>query len=138
MDWIRNDRVGAFGSYVTERQADLLEIVAKAFSAVSGYGDDLLKAKKVLEEIIVDDDRVAKDPAPKVSVMELADSSVNFAFRPFVDPELYWDVHFDMTERVKLRFDAEGISIPFPQRDIHVFQNKLLEEAVTATQVNGQ
>ncbi len=102
-----------------------------------GYGDDLLKAKRVLEEIIVADDRVVKDPAPAVTVMELADNSVNFAFRPFVDPELYWGVYFDMTERVKLRFDAEGISIPFPQRDIHVFQNKLLEEPVTATPVNG-
>jgi small conductance mechanosensitive channel len=55
-------------------------------------------------------------------VLELADSSVNFAVRPFVTPDDYWTVHFDITEQVKLRFDAEGISIPFPQRDVHLFQ----------------
>ena len=88
-----------------------------------GYSDDLLKAKAILEEIITADERVAKEPAPTVAVMELADSSVNFAVRPFVTPDDYWDVHFDTTETVKLRFDKEGISIPFPQQDVHMFQN---------------
>ncbi len=86
-----------------------------------GYGDDLLKAKGVLEEIIRADSRVVSEPAPMVAVTELADSSVNFAVRPFVKPADYWAVHFAVTEQVKLRFDAEGISIPFPQRDVHLF-----------------
>jgi small conductance mechanosensitive channel len=89
-----------------------------------GYDDDLLKAKSVLEEIVTAHERVAKDPAPAVKVMELADNSVNFAVRPFVDPNDYWGVHFDITEQVKLRFDQEGISFPFPQRDIHVISNQ--------------
>ncbi len=88
-----------------------------------GYGDDLLKAKRILEELVTADERVAKDPAPNVAVMELADSSVNFVVRPFVKPEDYWGVHFTITEQVKLRFDQEGISIPFPQQDVHLFQN---------------
>jgi len=88
-----------------------------------GYSDDLLKAKSILEEIITADERVAKEPAPTVAVTELADSSVNFAVRPFVKPADYWGVYFDTTEAVKLRFDEEGISIPFPQQDVHLFQN---------------
>jgi small conductance mechanosensitive channel len=87
-----------------------------------GYNDDLLKAKRILEEIVTADERVANDPPPNVAVMELADSSVNFTVRPYVKVEDYWGVHFDMTERVKLRFDQEGISIPFPQQDVHLFQ----------------
>lgn len=87
-----------------------------------GYGDDLLKAKRLLEEMITADERVLVEPAPKVAVLELADSSVNFAVRPHVKIEDYWDILLDMPERVKLRFDQEGISIPFPQRDIHLFQ----------------
>ncbi len=88
-----------------------------------GYTDDILKAKQILAEVVNGDERVMQDPAPSVAVMELADSSVNFAVRPFVDPEVYWAVYFDLTEQVKIRFDKEGISIPFPQQDIHVFQN---------------
>jgi len=87
-----------------------------------GYDDDLLKAKQILEEIVTSDERAAKDPAPTVAVLELGDNSVNFAVRPFVKVEDYWDVHFDLTERVKLRFDEEGISIPYPQRDVHLYQ----------------
>ncbi len=87
-----------------------------------GYGDDLLKAKRILEELVAEDDRVLAEPAPRVAVLELADSSVNFAVRPHVKIEDYWDILLDMPERVKLRFDQEGISIPFPQRDIHLFQ----------------
>ena len=85
-----------------------------------GYGDDLKLAKSVLEEIIRSDERVLADPAPFVGVRELGDSSVNFAFRPWVKSEDYWDVHFDMMEKVKLTFDEKGISIPYPQMDIHL------------------
>ena len=87
-----------------------------------GYDDDLLKAKRILKEMLNADERVLKDPAPTVAVLELADSSVNFAVRPYVTVEDYWDVHFDMMERVKMRFDKEGISIPYPQQDIHLSQ----------------
>ena len=89
-----------------------------------GYNDDLLKAKQVLEELIASDERALKDPAPTVAVLELGDSSVNFAARPFVKVEDYWDLHFALTEQVKLRFDKEGISIPYPQQDVHLHQVK--------------
>ncbi len=87
-----------------------------------GYSDDLLKAKKLLQQILEEDEHVLADPAPSVAVSELADSSVNFAVRPFVNPDNYWDAYFAIHETVKLRFDAAGISIPFPQRDVHLFQ----------------
>lgn len=87
-----------------------------------GYEDDLLKAKRLLEEIVAADERVFADPPPVVAVLELADSSVNFAVRPYVTIEDYTAVAFDITEQVKLTFDREGISIPFPQRDVHLFQ----------------
>jgi len=86
-----------------------------------GYDDDLRKAKAVLEKIIADDSRILKDPAPTVAVSELADSSVNFVVRPWVNAADYWNVYFDLTEKVKLTFDAEGISIPFPQTDVHLY-----------------
>ncbi len=85
-----------------------------------GYGDDLLKAKKVLLEMVNEDSRVLQDPAPVVAVSELGDSSVNFIVRPWVNTTDYWAFFWDFTEAVKLRFDDEGISIPFPQRDVHV------------------
>lgn len=87
-----------------------------------GYGDDIKKAKAVLEEILAKDERVLADPAPKVAVLELGDSSVNFVCRPWVKTPDYWDVLFDTTEAVKNRFDAENITIPFPQRDVHLHQ----------------
>ncbi len=89
-----------------------------------GYGDDIDKAKKVLEEILAADERILKDPAVTIAVVELADSSVNFVVRPWVNAADYWGVHFDVTETIKKRFDEEGISIPFPQRDVHVYEHK--------------
>ena len=85
-----------------------------------GYNDDIDKAKQVLEEIINADERILKDPAPLIAVSELADSSVNFAVRPWVKSADYWAVYFALNETVKKRFDQEGISIPYPQQDIHV------------------
>lgn len=85
-----------------------------------GYDDDLKLAKSVLEDIIKADSRILTEPVPFVGVKELADSSVNFAFRPWVKSEDYWDVYFDMNEKVKLTFDEKGISIPYPQMDIHL------------------
>jgi len=87
-----------------------------------GYTDDIAKAQKILEEILASHESILKDPEPVVKVHELADSSVNFVVRPWVKTENYWDVYWDITRAVKERFDAEGVSIPFPQRDIHVHQ----------------
>jgi small conductance mechanosensitive channel len=87
-----------------------------------GYGDDVLKAKRVLEELVNADERVAQDPPAAVVVKELGDSSVNLAVRPYVRVKDIMPVTFALTEQVKLRFDQEGVSIPFPQRDVHLFQ----------------
>jgi small conductance mechanosensitive channel len=89
-----------------------------------GYDSDIDKAREILEELVTSDDRVLKDPSHKIAVVELADSSVNFVVRPWVNASDYWDVWFDLTEKVKKRFDEAGISIPFPQRDIHVYEHK--------------
>jgi small conductance mechanosensitive channel len=85
-----------------------------------GYDDDIKKAKEVLNKIINSDERILKDPAPLVAVGELGDSSINFNVRPWVKSEDYWDVRADLLERVKLEFDANDISIPYPQMDIHL------------------
>ncbi|MBL0714842.1 MAG: mechanosensitive ion channel [Desulfosarcina sp.] len=87
-----------------------------------GYGDDIDKAKAIISEVIAADDRILKNPAPQIAVSELADSSVNFVVRPWVNTGDYWNVNFDLTEAIKKRFDAVGVSIPFPQSDVHLFQ----------------
>ena len=87
-----------------------------------GYSDDTDKAQKILEEIVSANELVLEEPEAKVKLHELADSSVNFICRPWVKPDDYWDVYWDITREVKRRFDAEGISIPFPQRDVHIYQ----------------
>jgi small conductance mechanosensitive channel len=87
-----------------------------------GYSDDIAKAQKILEEILENHEAVLKDPEPVVRVHELGDSSVNFVVRPWAKTENYWDVYWDVTRSVKERFDAEGVSIPFPQRDVHMHQ----------------
>jgi len=85
-----------------------------------GYEEDVRRVKEVLAGLLGEDERILADPAPTVAVLEFADSSVNFAVRPWVAVDDYWDVYFATLERIKLRFDAEGISIPFPQRDVHL------------------
>ncbi len=87
-----------------------------------GYGDDLDKARRVVEEVLRAEERILADPEPTIGVSELADSSVNFVVRPWVNSDDYWPVYFSLTENMKKRFDAEGISIPFPQRDVHLFK----------------
>ncbi|MDT8283617.1 MAG: mechanosensitive ion channel [Gammaproteobacteria bacterium] len=84
-----------------------------------GYDDDLLLAKNIINRILSEDDRILADPAPTVAVGELADSSVNFNVRPWCATADYWDVYGDVHEKIKLTFDAEGISIPYPQMAIH-------------------
>jgi small conductance mechanosensitive channel len=85
-----------------------------------GYSDDIDKAKGVIRSLYEADSRVLKDPEPFIAVGELADSSVNFTVRLWVAKDDYWGVHFDLIEAVKKEFDRQGISIPFPQRDIHL------------------
>jgi small conductance mechanosensitive channel len=87
-----------------------------------GYDDDIKKAKELLAKIVSEDERVLPDPAPVVALSELADSSVNFVVRPWVKTSDYWAVYWDITEKVKLEFDANGVSIPYPQMDIHQFK----------------
>ena len=94
-----------------------------------GYDDDIAQAKKILVELLDADSRVLKDPAPAVAVSELADSSVNFIVRPWVKSEDYWGVYLDMHEKVKVTFDEAGISIPYPQQDLHLFPEQKDAEA---------
>ncbi len=89
-----------------------------------GYEDDVEKARKILISMLDKHDKIQGDPAPFVRVVELADSSVNFAVRAWVEAVDYWDVYFDITEQVKKDFDKEGISIPYPQNDVHVYNHK--------------
>lgn len=86
------------------------------------YSDDLDKVRDILETILREDGRILEMPAPTIGVLELADSSVNFAVRPWVKTADYWDVFFSTQEKIKNRFDAEGISIPFPQQDVHILK----------------
>ncbi len=88
-----------------------------------GYEDDIDKARSLMAEIIAADDRIFADPEPQISVSELADSSVNFVVRPWVKVSDYWGVYFDLTEKIKKAFDANGVSIPYPQRDVHVYSH---------------
>lgn len=87
-----------------------------------GYDDDIKKAEQLLNEIVRAEPNVLSDPEPSVAVAELADSSVNFVVRPWVKTDDYWDVKFSLTEKIKLAFDEAGISIPFPQQDVHMHQ----------------
>jgi len=84
-----------------------------------GYDDDMLKAKKIMEDILAAHELILDEPAPGVAVAELADSSVNFNVRPWVKSGDYWGVRSELIEEIKLTFDKEGISIPYPQMDIH-------------------
>ena len=87
-----------------------------------GYREDVLQVKRILQEVIASDSRALADPPSEVYVNEHAESSINMLVRVWVKPDDYWDVYFNMHEQVKLTFDREGISIPFPQRDVHMIQ----------------
>ena len=88
-----------------------------------GYGDDVDQAKTVIQALCDQDTRILKDPELFIAVSELADSSVNFAVRAWVKGEDYWDVYFDLNEKVYKTFDQKGLNIPFPQMDVHVHQS---------------
>jgi len=89
-----------------------------------GYDDDIKAAKQLLTRLVEADERILKDPAPTIAVAELGESSVDFVVRPWVKADDYWAVKFDLTETVKQEFDSAGISIPYPQRDVHVREAK--------------
>lgn len=84
-----------------------------------GYDDDIKKTKEVLLSLVENDERVLKDKGVTVAVSELADSSVNFTVKVWVNTPDYWATKYDLTENIKLKFDEEGISIPYPQQDVH-------------------
>lgn len=110
------------GSIISNYSANDTRRVDMVFGI--GYGDDIKKAKEILERVVKEDCRVLKEPAVTVAVSELGDSSVNFVVRPWVKTSDYWTTRFDIIEKVKLTFDKEGISIPFPQRDVHLYNEK--------------
>jgi len=91
----------------------------------ASYDADIKHVRQVLQGIIAADERIMQDPAPMVAVGELADNSVNFVVRVWVKSGDYWGVFFDTTEAVKIRFDEEGIGIPYPQRDVHMYEHKV-------------
>jgi len=88
-----------------------------------GYGDDIDKAKQIMQDVLAKDQRILKDPEPQVALMTLGESSVDFIVRPWVRGADYWGVYFQTMENMKKAFDANGITIPFPQRDVHVYQH---------------
>jgi len=85
------------------------------------YSDDLELVKRTILDVVTGHDKVLSDPAPQVEVVEMGDSSVNFVVRPWCSTENYWRVYFDVTQGCKERLEAAGCSIPFPQRDVHLF-----------------
>ena len=87
-----------------------------------GYGDDIAKAKAIIARLVEEDSRSLSDPAPQIVVSSLGDSAVNITTRVWVNASDYWGFFFDLTEKVQPAFDAEGVSIPFPQRDVHLYQ----------------
>jgi small conductance mechanosensitive channel len=112
---IGNDTIINYSTQPT-RRVDLTVGVA--------YDADLKQVRSVLEDIVSKDTRILSDPAHQIAVSELADNSVNFVVRLWVKSEDYWGVFFDTNETVKIRFDEEGIGIPFPQRDVHLYEHK--------------
>lgn len=110
------------GDNITNYTANGIRRVDLVFGV--SYSDSISKVKAVLERIASEDERILEDPAAQVMLTELGDSSVNFTMRVWLKVEDYWPFSFDTTEKVKIEFDKEGISIPFPQRDVHLFNEK--------------
>lgn len=84
------------------------------------YSDDLAKVRRVIQQVVDADNRILKDKETVIAVSQLADSSVNFNVRPWVSTDDYWGVYYDLTENIKKEFDANDISVPFPQMDVHM------------------
>lgn len=87
-----------------------------------GYDDDIDKARQIMEEVLAKDERILKEKSTQIAVVELADSSVNFVVRPWAKVSDYWGVYMDAMENIKKAFDEQGISIPYPQQDVHLHQ----------------
>jgi small conductance mechanosensitive channel len=85
-----------------------------------GYDDNVVQAKEIMQSVLDADQRILKDPAPVIMMLELADSSVNFAVRPWVESADYWTVRSDLLEGIKKALEDNGLSIPYPQRDVHL------------------
>ncbi|MEZ9701695.1 mechanosensitive ion channel family protein [Vibrio sp. 10N.261.46.E12] len=118
---IPNNKI--WGDVINNITAESIRRVDMVFGI--GYQDDIDKAKKVFMDILTSDPRVLETPEPMVRVHSLNDSSVDFVVRPWVNTVDYWEVYWDMTEKVKKSLDQEGISIPFPQRDVHIYNHKV-------------
>jgi len=86
-----------------------------------GYDDDIKAAKNILLKLVQEDERILREPEPQVAVAELGESSINFTVKVWCKSSNYWNIYFDMQEKVKKSFDKAGISIPFPQRDVHLY-----------------
>ena len=97
-----------------------MEYEGNAPTLFQEYEDDLKKAQKVIEKVLAGDNRILEEPATTVAVSELGDSSVNFVVRPWVNAADYWSVRFDLIEGIKLALDKNGITIPYPQHDVHM------------------
>ena len=110
-----------WGNVITNATAETVRRVDLVFGI--GYQEDIDKARRILEDIISAHPLVLKDPEPVVRLNKLGESSVDFVCRPWCKTVDYWTVYWDVTQQVKKRFDAEGVSIPFPQRDVHVYQH---------------
>ena len=112
---IMGDNITNF-SAIEKRRIDLVFGIS--------YGDDMKKAKEVLMDVVKANPKVLADPAPVVAVSELGESSVNLVCRPWVRPGDYWDVYFSTVEEGKRALEKAGITIPFPQRDVHLYNDK--------------
>ena len=104
----------------TDQATRRVDIVASC-----GYGDDIDKVKEILKDILNQEDRILAEPEPRIAVSELADNSVNFIVRPWVNSSDVLSVKYSILEQIKKRFDAEGISIPYPQRDVHIYNHDI-------------
>ena len=111
-----------WGQIITNSSSSRVRRVDMIFGI--GYSDDTDKAKEILTKIVEDHELVLDKPTPTIQLHELADSSVNFICRPWVKTPDYWQVHWDVTQRVKAEFDKSGISIPFPHQELHIKQIK--------------
>jgi small conductance mechanosensitive channel len=107
-----------YGGVITNYSAKATRRVDMVFGI--GYDDDIKKAKEIMQNVLNSDERILREPAPLIAVSELADCSVNFVVRPWVKSADYWGVMFEVTENIKLAFDENGISIPYPQMDVHL------------------
>ena len=103
-------------TYNDKRRVDLVAGIS--------YGDDIDKARAAIEEVLAGNDKILETPKPDILVSAMADSSVNFNVRPWCNPKDYWAVYYSVTEGIKKKFDERGITIPFPQRDVHLYEHK--------------